>query len=452
MLSKLNMKLENIGPIAKADMNLAQINIVGGQNSTGKSTATKLLYSMLRANSSNNKNLAYSSIMSKIADLVFDLNDYSRSNLRSSKDTKEEKQNKETALNLLTKLLNANEFEEGKEVFEEVKRTYDKLISKNVLKMDIEDQIDKIEKSIEKAETDHEEIYFSVMETLLKRELSLNLGHLNNGCFTFAGEYNDSPFEYFIDLSKDFNFDIADVLPSPQGWFRVKEVYYMDSFSIVDLRQEEGLQNTDHAAYLSKNLSSKSDKSEDVFDKDYNPKLRDLEKSIVDLMGGKFIYDEDGKKLMFKSKSNEKASVMKNTASGIKQLGIIQLLLSHRVIDEDSFFIFDEPEVNLHPIWQVELAKFLIILSKELNLTIYVNSHSPFFIEALDLYSSYYGLIDKTRFFLTKPNGEGKFDFISIPHENLDIIYRNLGEPYDILDDIRLEIEFGSVDEDENEN
>lgn len=451
MLSNLNVKLENIGPIGKADMNLAQINIIGGQNSTGKSTATKLLYSILRANSSKNKELVQNSIMNKIADLVFNLNDYARSDQRSSGGSEEGKKLKEEALDLLKKLMVAEEFEEGKEVFEEVKRKYDKLISKNVLKMDIEDQIDKIEKAIEKAETNPEEIYLSVMETLLKRELSLDLGYLDKGCFTFSGEYNDSPFKYTVDLNKDFNFDISDVLSTPVGWFRVKEVYYMDSFSIVDLRQKEGLHNTDHATSLSKSLSSESDKSDDVFDKDYNPKLRDLEKSIIDLMGGKFIYDDDGKKLVFKSKY-EKASVMKNTASGIKQLGIIQLLLSHRAIDEDSFFIFDEPEVNLHPIWQVELAKFLVILSKELNLTIYVNSHSPFFIEALDLYSSYYGLIDNTRFFLTKPNDEGKFDFISITHDNLDIIYSNLGEPYDILDDIRLELEFGSLDDDEHEN
>lgn len=448
MLSNLNVKLENVGPIGKADMNLAQINIIGGQNSTGKSTATKFLYSILRANSSKNKDVAYKSIMKKIAELVFDLNDYSRSNRISMEDTEEQTQLKEDAFALLEKIVSADEFDEAKEVFDEVKRKYDKLVSKNILKMDIEDQIDKIDNYIEKAETKPEEIYFSVMETLLKRELSLDLGHLNEGCFTFTGEYNDSEFKYVVDLNKDFNFDIGSVLSNPVGWFRVKEVYYMDSFSIIDLPQKEGLQNTDHASSLAKSLRPESDKSTDVYDKEDNPKLRELEESIIELMGGKFIFD--GKKLVFKSKY-EKISVMKNTASGIKQLGIIQILLSHRAIDKDSFFILDEPEVNLHPIWQVELAKFLVKLSKELNLTLYVNSHSPFFIEALDLYSSYYGLIENTRFFLTTPNN-GKFDFVHVSHDNLDVIYRNLGEPYDMLDDIRLELEFGPVDDDLNEN
>lgn len=54
-------------------------------------------------------------------------------------------------------------------------------------------------------------------------------------------------------------------------------------------------------------------------------------------------------------------------------------------------------------------------------------------------------------FFLTTPNN-GKFDFVHVSHDNLDVIYRNLGEPYDMLDDIRLELEFGPVDDDLNEN
>ena len=42
MLSNVNIKLEKVGPIGKADMNLAQINIIDGKNSKVKSTATKI--------------------------------------------------------------------------------------------------------------------------------------------------------------------------------------------------------------------------------------------------------------------------------------------------------------------------------------------------------------------------------------------------------------------------
>ena len=42
---------------------------------------------------------------------------------------------------------------------------------------------------------------------------------------------------------------------------------------------------------------------------------------------------------------------MGNTASGIKQIGVVQLLLSNRKLQENSVLIIDEPEVNLHPEW-----------------------------------------------------------------------------------------------------
>ena len=439
MLSNLNIKLENIGPIGNADMDLAQINIIGGQNGTGKSTATKLLYSVLRSNSSNNKKLAHISIMNKIADLVFDLNDYARSTRRSNRDSPEEKKSKQEAFELMKQLSDADKFEETKEVFEEVKQKYAKLITRDVLKKDIEEQIFKIDESIETAETDPEKLYNEVMGIILKKEFSIELGYPDEGIFKFSGNYNDDLFEYIVDLNKDYNFDIKNILDT-EGWFRIKEVYYLDSFSIIDLPQRHGLQNTDHASSLANSLNPDNDKSEDVFDKDYNPKLIELEKSIIEVMGGKFIFD--GQKLVFKTKY-DKTPVMKNTASGIKQLGIIQLLLSHRAIDEDSFLIFDEPEVNLHPQWQVELAKFLVFLSKELNLTLYINSHSPMFIEAMCIYSEYYDLLDKTNVFLTEKdeNSEDiKYNFKQIDPRDLGDIYENLSSPYDILDEVKAEI------------
>ena len=48
---------------------------------------------------------------------------------------------------------------------------------------------------------------------------------------------------------------------------------------------------------------------------------------------------------------------MQSTASGIKQIGVIQLLLSNCKLKEDSFLIIDELEVNLHPEWQFKLAE-----------------------------------------------------------------------------------------------
>lgn len=79
---------------------------------------------------------------------------------------------------------------------------------------------------------------------------------------------------------------------------------------------------------------------------------------------------------------------MKNTAAGVKQLGIIQVLLDNRKLKKDCFLIIDEPELNLHPDWQVKFAEVLIMMIKKLNITVFINSHSPHFVEALEVYSA----------------------------------------------------------------
>ena len=47
----LQLEIEDFGPIHKANINIGKLNIVGGVNASGKSTASKLLYCFLLAGS-----------------------------------------------------------------------------------------------------------------------------------------------------------------------------------------------------------------------------------------------------------------------------------------------------------------------------------------------------------------------------------------------------------------
>ena len=160
----------------------------------------------------------------------------------------------------------------------------------------------------------------------------------------------------------------------------------------------------------------------------------------MEITGGRFVKND--KNIMFIS--SEKEFLMKNTSSGIKQLGIIQMLLNNRKLSENSFLIMDEPEVNLHPEWQVKFAKVITLLAKELNITIYINTHSPLFIEAMRTFSKKYGMLDDTNFYLTYESDiENKFDFEKISSDELNIIYNTLGKPYELLSKINIETDFG---------
>lgn len=89
-----------------------------------------------------------------------------------------------------------------------------------------------------------------------------------------------------------------------------------------------------------------------------------------------------------------------NVSSGIKSLAILDLLCKGRFITGDSILIIDEPETNLHPKWQKEYARSVVTLAKQ-GTKILINTHSPYMLEALKIYSDH-EKIDGCKFYLTQ--------------------------------------------------
>lgn len=74
---------------------------------------------------------------------------------------------------------------------------------------------------------------------------------------------------------------------------------------------------------------------------------------------------------------------LEQTAMGIINLGIINLLIENGVIEKNGFIILDEPETNLHPEWQVILVDLLYLLSKK-GVNIIIATHSSNIVRRLE--------------------------------------------------------------------
>ncbi len=266
----------------------------------------------------------------------------------------------------------------------------------------------------------------STIKGLLESEFDITGPQDNKNCACFYSE--ELGFSYTIDF-KNYKFE-------KKGHYDLNKVFYFDSFSLFD-NQSGGTYFLEHVKSLEKALEIT----------DFNEKENEfeVEKLIREILGGT-IRKENGE--LFFVRDNGYKSHMKNTSSGVKQLAIIQTLLMNDEIGPKSFLIMDEPEVNLHPEWQIKFAKILVLLVKELDSSIFVASHSPFFIEAIELYSQYYGLIDESHFYLTKKAEDYQYDIVNVDSNNLEDIYRNLGQPYDILDEIKMDLLFKKLDGD----
>lgn len=71
----------------------------------------------------------------------------------------------------------------------------------------------------------------------------------------------------------------------------------------------------------------------------------------------------------------------------MKSFIIIKTLLQNGSIDENGIIILDEPEIHLHPEWQLKFAEIIVLLQKEFGLNILLNTHSPYFLNAIEVYS-----------------------------------------------------------------
>ena len=75
MISNFNMKIKGFGPVTEADIDINRINVIGGLNATGKSTASKWLYIYLKANSLKRQDFAYNLIKPKMRRIINEADD-----------------------------------------------------------------------------------------------------------------------------------------------------------------------------------------------------------------------------------------------------------------------------------------------------------------------------------------------------------------------------------------
>ena len=102
----------------------------------------------------------------------------------------------------------------------------------------------------------------------------------------------------------------------------------------------------------------------------------------------------------------QSAVSVKNTASGIKSMALIARLIENGKLAQRGMLIIDEPEVNLHPEWQLRFANFLVCLNKELDIQILLTTHSPYFLRAIEKYAQEWEVENGLKLYMTVPSRE----------------------------------------------
>ncbi len=166
-----------------------------------------------------------------------------------------------------------------------------------------------------------------------------------------------------------------------------------------------------------------------------NEKYSELYSKISSVIGGKVILEPSDLSFSFVKNNSHKIKSF-NIASGVKSFGIIQLLLNSGAIANNSILVIDEPEVHLHPKWEIEYARIIIAMA-EASIPILISSHSPYFIEAISKYSELSSIKDKTKFYFGKEleDGFSKFEDVS---NDLTPIFKALADPFKSMQGINV--------------
>lgn len=137
-------------------------------------------------------------------------------------------------------------------------------------------------------------------------------------------------------------------------------------------------------------------------------------------------------RIVFKNNSprferGEESFPMGSVATGIHSFGFMQRILELGLARPGFLLILDEPEVHLHPKWQLEYAKLLVNMVKELGMSVLLTSHSAVFVETLEFVGKK-KLGDKCKFYLSERK-EDQAVVMRDVSDDLEPIYEKLAHP-----------------------
>lgn len=213
---------------------------------------------------------------------------------------------------------------------------------------------------------------------LLKTKMSSELLNLlSNKIFLTAPNS-----QIFLFLSDDEKHNIFSEFSNEEDNYKNRHYYNNTSYYDGVKRAKELLGGFFTYDFASTELILKSFKKaseDDLKEKRktgiYGSKYDELTNELKDFLDGKEISEnEDGNKVIFKSKNNQQELTPEDLSHGeLKKLGIYIWL--KYIVEENSIVLMDEVDIALHPKWQYELIKDLITWSKDSQFLL--ATHSP---------------------------------------------------------------------------
>ncbi|MGE5341943.1 MAG: AAA family ATPase [Candidatus Omnitrophota bacterium] len=431
---------KNTGMIEDAAIRLNGLTVIAGENDTGKSTIGKLMFSIIKTFNRYETDARFYRVR-KMEELIEDQYADFKMRYRNSPAFRDVKKIFDDMREEIFKIMNIPEKEESikKKISEKVIEFTE--IIRAIFGEDINfdhfiSTVSELAVQKPAPESIFKNTFGKYISSLFNGELSNKFSE-KKGYAIKGEEGGNTVFEitgsngsFTVQLEGTVDFNDATFIESPVL------LNISDLLRFAKNEFDMDIENKKKLEYLEKGYAPEymRDFILKLTDRRGEMKPTEISEIIKTLIRGNFYYSPEERDFVFETGNKEFKGV--SIASGIKCLGAIHILLLKGFIIRKSLLVIDEPETNMHPQWQVRFAELIVKLVKEGN-HILLTSHSPYLIEALELYAGKRLDKDSVNFYLADKENNAFISRIYNVTNDPSPIFDRLSKPFDELEELQ---------------
>lgn len=411
----MKLTINNIGKLKSSEVVIDGITVITGENDTGKSTVGKVLWSVFNGFYEIDEKVYNEKVseLEKIIDEIIKENVY---------------KNLSTDYNSFFEIFNSTREKIAIEFLKKNKNYSEdeiKIIINNYKKdLKIENISNFVQEINETLKISDKEIIKVIVSRIMNKEFHNQINAIFSKEKMNIGEISLKIKDKEIDLKIENN-EISDV----QNYFLInKETMYIDNPFILDSYDFE---DENHQTHLATNVFSENENSV-ISEIKVKKKLNNIYQKLNSVLSGEILENKNSK---FVYRKNGEDIDLKNLSTGLKTFAIIKMLLQNGTLEENGTIILDKPEIHLHPEWQLKFAELIVLLQREFGMHILLTTHSPYFLNAIEVFSERHKIDDKCKYYVAE--NEGNSSIIKDVTGNTREIYRKLARPIQDLENIR---------------
>ena len=421
----LEIQIRNVGKIKEACIELPGITVIAGLNGTGKSTIAKSVFAAVNAR----KNIAGKIRNDQRQSIEDELEQW----LEQNNDFDDIMLFFEAHEELTQHILEAYENEkwEKDEIYEKTKKIIKEYCADNILDTsDIEEPVEEIVRILNRNLDEYVRFFVEQYYQNVFRDQINPIGTEKTAFVNYRKTDEEKTVTSSVSFQHNKMSIIGKILTLQQ-----ENAIYIETHSVLDFCQNLGRRSNRTGGMTLPTrelLSSLSAERKLTFaqqqEQERNQKIvQDIAENITH---GHLQKSKNGTIEFWDEGINEKIE-FSNMSAGLKLFTVLQQLISDYSLKRGDVLIVDEPEVNLHPTWQITLAEILVRIYKELGIFILANSHSPYFIRAIEVKMAEYECALQGRYYFMKQD-ENAYISTDVT-ENTNEIYDALYQPLNLL-------------------